>query len=359
MKKVRIFISYSHEDAKWINEDDKSSLLSFWKKNFSEGADFWYDKAPHDGIIAEDWKKRILQEIEKAELPAILKRHQEGKMEVVPVLVEPVMKDTLSRVDSIQITPGGPKPLSDFVREGSYKKARNEVTESLQIALSRKKPNFVINPEISDMDVTGNDFIPDQNILTTIRIPEPEYTPPIKRVQHSLFLKSKAKRKWLRYCSLYRNAGVRWGDVDYYLIAAYLVQAIKNDRQEECNITYRGEIHQYLSRMIISSDVGIQTKIIDNLKQWLGDRKSGYETSRDFAAFELGMCRARDALPLLLDRVTDPRELARVRQYAALAIGMIGDCGPDVTARLKDLRKTEQSGEMRKILDNVIYFLSA
>jgi hypothetical protein len=57
--------------------------------------------------------------------------------------------------------------------------------------------------------------------------------------------------------------------------------------------------------------------------------------------------------------VTDPRELARVRQYAALAIGMIGDCGPDVTARLKDLRKTEQSGEMRKILDNVIYFLSA
>lgn len=65
-KPVRVFVSYSHQDAKYLEDN---SLLGFLSSLTREGFEFWYDKQIK---ASEIWNERIRAEMEKADIALIL-----------------------------------------------------------------------------------------------------------------------------------------------------------------------------------------------------------------------------------------------------------------------------------------------
>jgi hypothetical protein len=173
---VRIFISYAHENKIWLQEfveggEGKETnpryLLSFWQRtldqltrNLGHTVTFWFDRDQQHGLHAgEDWKERILEEIDQAqaavllitadfvvspfirdvELPRILKRKREDLLEIVPILLEPAKYEALD-LDTLQIAPcTPPTPMTELIAKGehAWKKARVEIAEELSRAVKR------------------------------------------------------------------------------------------------------------------------------------------------------------------------------------------------------------------------------
>lgn len=68
-KCCKIFISYSHADSKYIDEQDKSSLLNFLKSLEKENVEFWLDRRIHAGDF---WDATIQSNIESADIALVL-----------------------------------------------------------------------------------------------------------------------------------------------------------------------------------------------------------------------------------------------------------------------------------------------
>jgi tetratricopeptide (TPR) repeat protein len=168
-KPVRIFISYSHENKIWLtqfldprkNETNPRYLLDFWERSLrGKGVEFWYDRDETAGIRGGDiWRTRIFEEIDSAdiaillitqdfvispfirdeELPHILNRSKEGKMEILPILLEPARLKDLEIASTFQITPGRPTPISEYFEtsENDWKKVRLEVIEAIENVIER------------------------------------------------------------------------------------------------------------------------------------------------------------------------------------------------------------------------------
>ncbi|MBN1474486.1 MAG: toll/interleukin-1 receptor domain-containing protein, partial [Syntrophaceae bacterium] len=174
MDEIRVFVSYSHENDIWLQEwlDKKETqknpryLLGLWERTFrNQPVVFWHDRNEESGLRGGDrWRTRILEEIDHAnvavllvtqdfivspfirdeELPRILDRSRQGKIEILPILLEPAHWKDLEIHGMFQITPGKPTPLSQFESsDHEWKTARNEVLEALQrtIARAREKKN--------------------------------------------------------------------------------------------------------------------------------------------------------------------------------------------------------------------------
>jgi TIR domain-containing protein len=63
---IRIFVTYSHQDAQYL---DKSSLLGFLSGLESEGFEFWADREIATG---EDWADRIRTEMNRSDIALAL-----------------------------------------------------------------------------------------------------------------------------------------------------------------------------------------------------------------------------------------------------------------------------------------------
>ena len=64
--KKRVFVSYSHQDSKYLN---KGSLIDYLSGLEREGFEFWYDKKI---LAGDDWDDEIKQQIEKADIALVL-----------------------------------------------------------------------------------------------------------------------------------------------------------------------------------------------------------------------------------------------------------------------------------------------
>jgi|GEM_PF-2590847 len=64
--KKRVFVSYSHQDSKYLN---KGSLVDYLSGLEREGFDFWYDKKI---LAGDDWDDEIKQQIENADIALVL-----------------------------------------------------------------------------------------------------------------------------------------------------------------------------------------------------------------------------------------------------------------------------------------------
>jgi TIR domain len=174
-KPIRIFISYSHENEIWLtqyldplkNKKNPKYLLDFWELSLrGRGVVFWYDRDETQGIRGSDkWRARIFEEIDNAdiaillitqdfiispfirdeELPYILNRSKESKMEILPILLEPARLKDLDLANTFQITPGRPTPLSEILEasESKGQNARIEIIEAIEYVIEKvlKKRN--------------------------------------------------------------------------------------------------------------------------------------------------------------------------------------------------------------------------
>jgi len=136
----KIFISYSHEDKKWIEQ------LAFYLKQLQhQGISFWYDEKIRTGDI---WPLEIQTAIESShmiiclisnsflasdfirtkEIPAIQKRQQEG-ISVFPILLEDCMWQMVDWLKDIQIFTTNGKPLEHLNEKDLKKKFVEIITD--------------------------------------------------------------------------------------------------------------------------------------------------------------------------------------------------------------------------------------
>jgi hypothetical protein len=154
--KIHVFVSYSHDNANWLDKTNPFGLLKMWERALDKKANFWIDRDISGG---EMWKKKIIREIEKAEvavllitedfvispfiqeveLPLILRRAAAGECEVLPVLAEPARVERLKLGAVYQISPGMPTPLSEHIEksDNAWKKARLKVLQDLENTIDR------------------------------------------------------------------------------------------------------------------------------------------------------------------------------------------------------------------------------
>lgn len=159
-----------------------------------------------------------------------------------------------------------------------------------------------------------------------------------------------------RYLSVEMRDVYGFDLMTFYLIARRLYRAILEDDFRVCkHRAFVYPVHQYLSRMIRSAGAEERSRLVSTLRRWLC-RKDIYQTSRDFAAFELGMSQAHEEIGALLEALGDCFELPLVRYYAAMSLGMIGS--GDVLGRLLEIYRREPEGEIKKAVAHSIIHLA-
>lgn len=135
-----------------------------------------------------------------------------------------------------------------------------------------------------------------------------------------------------------------------FLIAKKLIREIKNNNHEIFQYKpFIFPIHQYLSQLILESK---DENIIKNLMTWLSS-KNIYSTSRDFAAFQLGMTKSQNSKEILLDAISDSSNAYPIRLYSIYALGMIA--AQDTINILTILYANE--ADLQDCIAHTIYFI--
>jgi hypothetical protein len=149
MKKLKVFCSYSHRDAKLLDRLDghMSSL------RMSQVVDTW-----KDGMIkaGSDWRKEIVDALEAAdvilllissdflksdfcqsiELKRALERHETDRTLIIPILLRPC--DIMGTVlEQFQCIPKGAKPVTEWANRD---RAFVDIVERIRTALSDFEP---------------------------------------------------------------------------------------------------------------------------------------------------------------------------------------------------------------------------
>jgi hypothetical protein len=199
----------------------------------------------------------------------------------------------------------------------------------------------------------------DDSIIETFRVRELPYTDRIIELEAQADQKTTyklAEEALESYLSANHSEALRLGLESFYLIACHLYRAILNDNFAVCrHKPFIYPIHQYLSGMIRAAGQTERKLILANLHKWLTS-KDVYQTSRDFAAFELGMSKAHEEQDALIAALDDPNELPLVRYYAAMALGMLAN--KDTVPRLIETYEREHSSKMKKVIAHSIIHIS-
>lgn len=146
---------------------------------------------------------------------------------------------------------------------------------------------------------------------------------------------------------------------DLFLIAAHLYrQLLANDEATFSKRQNAGEIHRYLAGLILESPPEVQWRIGETMLAWLRGRTNVAPTTRNFAAFHLGMIRCRRASTDLLEAAKDSTELPEVRYYAVCSLAMLRQ--RDVVPELADIHADDgdQFPELKALVAQAIVFIS-
>jgi hypothetical protein len=161
-KPVRIFVSYSHLDRRWLDKADPHNIVPFLEASLS-GRDvlFWYDLNLEPGvrfrteiegqIDTADIAILIVSQnflnsdfIRKIELPRIEARAERKELLVLPILAEHCDWEDVESLRSRQMLPGAPLPLIEFLgREADWSRVRFEILQSLKKQVARLREGAV------------------------------------------------------------------------------------------------------------------------------------------------------------------------------------------------------------------------
>ena len=191
----------------------------------------------------------------------------------------------------------------------------------------------------------------DEQIMETMNVRELPSTDRIiefKTSGDNNELRTLQETSYKLYLSVDQQEAYGLGIDVFYLIARYLYAAILNDDPAACrHRPFIYPIHQLLSSMIRNANQVERELLIAILIKWF-TTKDIYETSRDFAVFELGMSKANAAREALTKSLDDPFELPLVRYYAAMALGMLGSS--ESLDSLAEVFTQEQDEEIKKAI---------
>ncbi|KPA14918.1 AAA ATPase [Candidatus Magnetomorum sp. HK-1] len=143
-QKKKIFISYSHEDRKWLDR-----LLFHLNQAKHQNIDIWFDDSIQTG---ENWSVAIFDAIQNShiticlispyflnsdfirtrEIPAIQAKQEEG-MIVLPILVEDCLWNINDWLKQIQMYPKNNQPLDEIDEKKQNKKFMEIVTELIKL----------------------------------------------------------------------------------------------------------------------------------------------------------------------------------------------------------------------------------
>ena len=235
--------------------------------------------------------------------------------------------------------------------------------ENGEISIGIKKKKVIVN----GIDGNGTEYefeniilknFPEYiepEIIETMKIEELPFTDEIFSLK-SMSDKKIKKIETETYNSYLENPTLFYANLtSCYLISRKLFEDIKGNNFESCNHTFIYPIHQYLSEKIRKSDE--KDHIEDILIKWVIDKENIPPTTRDFATFELGMSNAENAVDVLLMLLKHEYELPPIRNYAAMALGMIMKKNDKRLKNLLDLSFKETDLEIKKSLINAIIFI--
>jgi len=148
-KKCKVFISYSHSDAKYLDEGNKNSLLSYLKALEKEGVEFWADRGIRPG---DNWDEAIRTNIESAdvalvlvsqaflnsdycntvEMNAFMDEQKERGLRILPVILSPCAWKSHAWLNKIQCLPRDGKTVESHYQGSRRKEIYLEILEELR-----------------------------------------------------------------------------------------------------------------------------------------------------------------------------------------------------------------------------------
>lgn len=212
-KKIKIFVSYSHDNKDWVEGDIEKTLIPWLKKQLKRSnVIFWTDQilANH---IGEEYRVNIKKNIDDAdialllisqefstsdfildyELPWIKEAFDNSRLKIVPLLISKVSdlgKNNISWIFELQTIPNDTKPLIEYRKDdvqwseirisilnalaskfnGIFESKKNKKTDILThveedpVSINEKEEN-IVDKEESDTtkqkDTEINDLRPD------------------------------------------------------------------------------------------------------------------------------------------------------------------------------------------------------
>lgn len=150
---LRLFLSYSHKDEKYVDELRKE--LKLMERNGLIRP--WYDRALKAG---EKWEPRILQELNEAdaiicqlsrdflasdfcvltELETAIKHQESGEATLIAYVLKDCGWKEVPKLKEFQILPKDAKPLDDWKNKDKYWRAVAEGIQSALKELQKKMP---------------------------------------------------------------------------------------------------------------------------------------------------------------------------------------------------------------------------
>ncbi|MCC6154418.1 MAG: TIR domain-containing protein [Candidatus Hydrogenedentes bacterium] len=159
MSQVHIFVSYSHDDARWFAEDKLMPRLI--KSLEIIGAEVWYDHRRLGG--GDPWKQEIVDAIKKAhiaillvsrnflnsdfireiEIPRIERRFDQGELIVVPILVGHCNWQNVRMLSRPQMVPGKPTPLISYLDSpAEWDRVQEEIFSAIERQVDRVRDKY-------------------------------------------------------------------------------------------------------------------------------------------------------------------------------------------------------------------------
>jgi hypothetical protein len=148
----KVFISYSHEDARWLQEIkqqlavlESEGLLSTCEDTQVEVGTAWYERL-HEAMLSAKLGLLLISSsflaspfVRREEIPRLFSQHEEAGMKVYPLLVRPCPWEQVQWLKRLQLRPQDSKrrvkPVSAFTgaaREQVLVDVANEIARLLR-----------------------------------------------------------------------------------------------------------------------------------------------------------------------------------------------------------------------------------
>jgi len=162
--KFKIFVSYSHQNEDWVSNNGKYKFIPWLEMQLADVAEIWTDRILKR-LPGEEFTKLITEKVNEAdfalllisqdfvsskyimdiELPIIMQRYHNGKIEILPFLLTGLTKKSRKKIEwilKLEIYPNETKPLIEFVNnDADWTQIKIEILEGVENRIEERVLN--------------------------------------------------------------------------------------------------------------------------------------------------------------------------------------------------------------------------